>query len=480
MTDTFGAHLDRLAAAAPDRPAITCEGVVVTREQLRRKTNRLAHAYAKHGVGHDDFVTIALPNGIEFLESTIAVWKLGATPQPVSARLPAGELQEIVQLAKPALVVGTKIDGWPWLPAGFEPETPDDPLAAPAASCWKAPTSGGSTGRPKLIVATQPAEADLITPFAGLLGISGDSTMLTTGPLHHNGPFMTSAAGLLAGAHVVVMPKFDAETALLLIDRQRADWMYAVPTMMHRIWRLPPPTRDRYSVNSLRVVMHMAAPCPGWLKEAWIDWLGAGRVHELYAGTEAQAITVIRGDEWLRHRGSVGRPVLGEIQVLNEAGEQAKLGEVGKIWMRRGENVAPPYRYLGATATSRPGGWETLGDLGYLDSDGYLYLTDRETDMILVGGSNVYPAEIEAAIDSHPAVLSSCVIGLPDPDLGNTPHALVQLATDVPDAELLEHLAKRLGGYKLPRSFERVDHPLRDDGGKVRRSALRAERLPPQ
>jgi bile acid-coenzyme A ligase len=272
-------------------------------------------------------------------------------------------------------------------------------------------------------------------------------------------------AGLLLGNHVVVMPRFDAAQSLALVERHGVDWFYLVPTMMLRIWRLPEAERLGYDLSSIRVAFHMAAPCPPWLKREWINWLGPERIYELYGGTELQAITIITGTEWLEHEGSVGKAVLGEIEERD-----------GELWMRRGDGSVP-YRYVGATPKSAADGWESLGDIGHLDDDGYVYITDRDTDMILVGGANVYPAVIEAALDEHPAVRSSCVIGLPDEDMGNVPHALVELAEDVSDDELNDHLAQRLVSYQRPRSIERVQQPLRDDAGKVRRSALRAERL---
>jgi bile acid-coenzyme A ligase len=253
--------------------------------------------------------------------------------------------------------------------------------------------------------------------------------------------------------------------------------MYAVPTMMHRIWRLPDSERTRFDLGSLRVVYHMAAPCPVWLKEAWIGWLGGDRILELYGGTEAQAVTVITGDEWLAHRGSVGRCVLGEIRVLDPEGNELPPGEVGEIWMRRGPDAAPSYRYVGAEAKRRPGGWESLGDMGRTDEEGYVYLSDRDTDMILVGGTNVYPAEVEAALEEHPSVTSSCVIGLPDEDYGNLVHAIVQTSEPLTGAALEEFMRSRLTRYKRPRTYEFVTTPLRGEDGKVRRTALRAERI---
>ncbi len=467
-----------LALAVPDRPVITHEGRTITRGELERSSNRLARAYGELGVGQDDFVTIGLPNGIEFFEACLATWKCGAVPQPVSARMPRLEVEEIVKLANSALVVGLE-GGRVSVPVGFEPDPglSDDPLPDRTAISYKAPTSGGSTGRPKLIVSGAPAILE--GPLLGALiyQIKPGMVHLVTGPLYHNGPFSASMSSLFTGGHIIVMTRFDAATALELTQRHRVQFMYLVPTMMHRIWRLPVEERESYDLGSLEVAYHLAAPCPPWLKESWIEWLGPGRVWELYGGTEQQVITVLDGNEWLAHRGSVGKPIGGgRIRILDAEGNDAPPGEVGEVFLRRADDRPETYRYIGADPKNRDG-WESLGDMGFLDEDGYLYLTDRLTDMILVGGANIYPAEVEAALDSHPLVRSCCVIGLPDDELGNRVHAIVQASPEVTDDELRAHLAERLTAYKIPKTFERTDQYLRDDAGKVRRSALRAERI---
>jgi bile acid-coenzyme A ligase len=284
--------------------------------------------------------------------------------------------------------------------------------------------------------------------------------------------------GLMAGAHLVLLPRFDAVRTLEAVEAHRATWLYVVPTMMSRIWRLPKEVRTRFDVSSLRTVWHLAAPCPPWLKEAWIEWLGGDCIWELYAGTEAQVATVITGTEWMERRGSVGRPVNGDVCILDDDGRELPPRQVGEVYLRRLAGTDPTYHYIGAEPKAR-GDWESLGDLGWLDEDGYLYLADRRADMILVGGSNVYPAEVEAALDEHPRVASSAVIGLPDDDLGQTVHAIVQAPADLDLDDLRAHLEARLVRYKLPRSFELVDEPVRDDAGKVRRSRLAAERGSP-
>jgi bile acid-coenzyme A ligase len=432
-------------------------------------------------VKQDDFVTIALPNGIEFFESTFATWKLGATPQPVSAKLPKFERDQIVEVGEPSLVTGVTDDEHEHIasvPVGFQPDSAysDAPLDERTAESFKAMTSGGSTGRPKLIVSKLPAAWDPDAPF---LTFSNCGSILIPGPLYHNGPFMWAVIAMFKGNSVVVTTRFDAEETLRVIEDHGVDTMYAVPTMMQRIWNLPDEIRLKYDVSSLRALWHLAAPCPAWLKEAFIDWLGADVIWELYGGTEGQGGTTISGEEWLAHKGSVGKPNEAcEMKIVGEDGGTLPTGEIGEVFMRPKAGPGTTYRYIGAEAKAIDGGWESIGDVGYFDEDGYLYLSDRLTDMILSGGANIYPAEVEAAIDAFPGVRSSAVIGLPHEDLGNTVHAIVDAPEgEVTDEALLAHLNERLVRYKIPRTIELVSEPLRDDAGKVRRKTLREERM---
>ena len=478
---SFSRRLTDLAQAAPDRIALTCGTEQVTRAEFDSRANRLARDLASRGVGVGDMVTIALPNSVEWFVAVAAAWKIGAVPQPVSARLPDRELAAIVELADPKVVFGVEPDTFAdrtCLPSGYvAPGDIDDrPLPDAVSPAWKAPTSGGSTGRPKLIVSGDPSTIDPETPSPLLF--EHDRVFVLPGPLYHNGPIVWSCQALLYGNHVVVLPRFDAEATLAAIDEHKADVVYLVPTMMKRIWRLPEDVRDRYDLSSLRWVWHLAEPCPEWLKQAWIDWLGPERIIELYAGTEAQTATVITGNEWLEHRGSVGRPINGEIVILDADGNELPPRQEGEVWLRSARDT-PTYRYVGAEARTREGGWESLGDVGWVDADGYLYLGDRMQDMILSGGANIYPAEIEAAIQEHPAVRSVVVIGLPDDDLGSRAHAIVEAdPSAVSERELLEFLGERLVRYKIPRTLEYVTEALRDDAGNVRRGQLRADRLP--
>jgi bile acid-coenzyme A ligase len=478
---SFSRRLTDLAAAGPSRTAITCGERTVNRAELEGAADAFARQLLEDGVEHGEMVTIALPNSVDWFVAVVAAWKIGAIPQPVSSRLPARELAAIVDLADPRVVLGADPDTFAdriCRPVGYSaPAVAPDatPLPDSTSPAWKAPTSGGSTGRPKLIVSGQPSSTD--DEARPNLMILPDGCLMMPGPLYHNGPIVWACEALLAGNHVVVLPRFDAEATLAGIEEHRADIAYLVPTMMKRIWRLPLDVREGFDLSSLRVVWHLAEPCPPWLKEAWIEWLGPERIFELYAGTEAQTATVITGAQWLEHRGSVGRPLIGSISITDEQGNEVPTGVEGEVWLKSGLET-PTYRYVGAEARTREGGWESLGDNGWLDADGYLYLGDRMTDMILTGGSNVYPAEIESAIAEHPGVQSCAVIGLPDDDLGNIVHAIVEADPgELQVDELLAFLGERLVRYKVPRSIEIVNQPLRDDAGKVRRSALRAERL---
>ncbi len=476
----FAQILADLAGANPQGPAITCERRTVCWEELDRRTNRLARAFADFGVSRDSLVTIALPNSIAFYESAIAALKLGATPQPVSYRLPKHELQAILGLAKPSLLVGSNTDltdGQQRIDADYSPppEFSDAPLPIVVADSWRAPTSGGSTGRPKLIVSKQRAEFAPERPF---MGMEDARSQLVAGPLYHNAPFSLSLHGLTKGHHLVVMPRFNAQQALSLIAQHTIEWALFVPTMMSRIWRLETGQRDSFDISSLKHVWHMAAPCPEWLKQAWIDWIGAEKLWELYGGTEGQGVTVIRGDEWLEHRGSVGKPLPGySMKICSPDGTELPPTEVGEIYMKPDSGQGSTYRYIGAEPTGLEDGYETLGDMGWMDEEGYLYLADRKTDMILSGGANIYPAEIEAQIEAHPKVRSVAVIGLPDEDMGQIVHAVVQPSTTLTQEELSHWLEDRLVRYKQPRSYEFVNQPLRDDAGKVRRKALREVRI---
>ncbi len=467
------------ARHAPARIALFVDGVPVRYDELDARSNRRARMLAAHGVGFGDFVTVALPNGIVFYETVFAIWKLGAIPNIVAAKLARPEMEAILEIVRPkAFIGGSTAPGIPVIAGegGALDQYSADPLPEVVSPHWKAMTSGGSTGVPKVILDAMPARWD---PANGFLEQRPGDVILNPGPLYHNAPFHCITMGLFVGATIVEMGKFDALRALELIEAHEVNWVTMVPTMMHRIWRLDADVRSRFTLPGLRMMLHMAAPCPPWLKEAWIGWLGSQRVWEYYGTTEGIGSTMISGTDWLAHRGSVGRVREGyELRILDEAGRQRPVGEVGEVYFRPHGGAGSTYRYLGSEA-KRIGEWETPGDLGSVDEEGYLYLSDRRNDLIISGGANIYPAEVEAAIDAHPSVRTSAVIGLPDEEWGARVHAIVQPVdgATLDERELLAFVTERLARYKMPRAIEFTSEPLRDEAGKVRRAALRAARL---
>ena len=473
----IGAALSWLAAEDPDRPAVTCNGRTLTREQLESVTNRLARAYAELGVTQGDYVTVALPNSIEWVQAVVATWKLGAVPQPLSARLPDAEYADLLDLRPRALLVGRADPRGvvTSVPGDFSPraDLSDTPLPEAVSPTLKSMASGGSTGRPKLIEAGGDSrfQGNLV---AAMMGNLPTDTQLVSVPLSHNTGFTSATMALATGQHLVLMPRFDPESFLRLITEHRVNYLATVPTIMQRLLPVYRAEPDSFDLSSVRRWWHLAAPCPPTVKEAWIDILGPEVVWELYGGTELQALTFISGTEWLTHRGSVGRVVSGEMRVLDDDGADCPPGVVGEIYMRPRPGSEPTYRYIGSTAKTRDG-WDSLGDLGWFDEEGYLYLADRRVDMFTVGGRNVYPAEIENALSEHPAVLSCLVVGVPHEDLGQVPHALVHASAehDLDDKTVEAFVSERLAEYKVPRSVEFVDTPLRDDAGKARRTAVR-------
>lgn len=466
------------ARQSPARAALIVGDAIVGFDELDARSNQRARMLATRGVGPGDFVTVALPNGLEFYETVFAIWKLGAIPNIVSAKLALPEMSAILDLVRPKLFVGSPPDNG--VPAiGGECDTSmfsTDALPERVSPHWKAMTSGGSTGRPKVIVDAMPARWN---PTEGFLLQRPGDVILNPGPLYHNAPFHCIHMGLFVGATIVEMGKFDALRALELIETHKVNWVTVVPTMMHRIRHLGPDLLSRFTLPSLRTVLHMAAPCPAWLKQAWIDWLGDERVWEYYGTTEATGSTMISGSDWLKHRGSVGRVREGyALRILDAEGQERPTGTVGEVFVRPDTGPGSTYHYLGSPST-RIGEWETHGDLGYVDEAGYLYLADRRNDLIISGGANIYPAEVEAAIDAHPAVRTSAVIGLPDEEWGARVHAIVQLVggAQLGEEELLKFLGGQLARFKLPKSVEFTREPLRDEAGKVRRAALREARL---
>ncbi|MHA7817508.1 MAG: AMP-binding protein [Pseudohaliea sp.] len=484
---TPGAAIHAHAEANPEQVVVSCalaEGGVarLTRGDLDRWSSRLAHRLLEAGVQPGRYVAIALPNGIEHIVATIACYKAGGTPMPVSSRLPPAERDALFALANPAASFSDDAGRGGLSRAAMAEEAltawPDTLPAAGTPEPIKAVASGGSTGRPKLIVTPGPfAYAPGGHPLAALLRLAPTDLMYSPGPLYHNGPFLFSLVLLFQGGRILLNERFRADGALALIERERPTVLNLVPTMMQRMLREP--GFAEAELDSVRLLWHLAAPCPDWAKRGFIERFGGERVLELWAATEMNGLTVIDGNEWLAHPGSVGRPVATELRIVDEQRRALPVGEVGEIFSRFAGGPAQ-YRYEGATPLEElDEGFTSVGDMGYLDEEGYLYLSDRRVDMIISGGANVFPAEVESVLSSHPKVQDVAVIGLADADLGRRVHAVVEPRdpADPPAVAELDALCRdRLAAYKVPRGYEVVAGLPRTEAGKIRRLGLREER----
>lgn len=457
---TPGARLAHHARVQPERAAVVCDERTLTWAQFGHWARRVAQDLS---IGVGDIVAVALPNGIEHYVASYAVWLRGGCVLPVAPESPASERRAVLDAAGVTAVLSS-------IPTDDQRSRPPLPDVIPSPG--QAMTSGGSTGRPKVIVDPAPMDRPLgeIPAVVAECGVRPGLTTLVGGALHHNVSFTWSHLVLAEGGTVVVMPRFDASRYVDLVEQRRPAFLPLVPTMMARIGRLDGiAARDFSSVDT---VLHTGSACPAWVKRTWFDLVGATRVVEGYGGTEAIGLTLIRGDEWLAHPGSVGRPRHCDIQIRDDDNRPLPAGHIGQIWLRR-HGDAPRSYYLGAAELlSDPDGWSTLGDLGSLDDDGYLTIADRRTDLIITGGVNVYPAEVEAVLSQHPHVMDVVVVGLPDDDWGQRVHAVVETHHALDPEELLRYCDGRLQPAKRPKSIAVVAKLPRDSAGKIRRAAL--------
>lgn len=426
------------------------------------------------GTRVDDLVEISLPNGREMVIACCAVWMAGATPLPVPPRLAPERRLRIEERARPVVAIGARPSraGTPWIPAEqVAPQPRAAPSAVPslpdlAASCWKATVSSGSTGEPKIILAAAPAILDPDRPVTSFL--PRRAVQLVAGPMTHSASFTYAFRGVMTGHTLVILPRFEEHAWLRAAQQHRATWAMLSPIMMHRLLRLSAVERHAADLSALRTVVHIGAPCAPAMKREFLDWIGPDKVIEVYAGSESNGLAMIGGREWLAHPGSVGRPAPGtEIRIRDADGQDLPVAEQGLVWMRRGER--PTYSYLGAASRRDADGWDTLGDIGRLDAEGYLYLTDREVDLIDLDGETVAPATIEHVLEQHPDVRSALALGIAGAPRGHVVAAVVDVAgAGRSQEELLEWGRERLG-RRAPTRLLVVDHMLRDDAGKAAR-----------
>lgn len=477
--------LHDIAAANPGRVALRFGDDAWTYTDLDAATNQVAHTLTDLGVRPGHRVAVRCRNRPEIFAVWNAVARLGCLVVPVSYRSPALEVAFLVADSGAAVLVHDDAAAAAQAPvpcldvSGGVPEGPTTPprsdfLGTPVM--WMNYTSG-TTGRPKGIARPDPVPlaAPPPQPFMQFWGFGADDVHLLTGPAYHTAPGAYAQMHLVEGATVVVMDRFDAEECLRLIDAHEVTNSHMVPANFVRLLALPAEVRASYDVSSVRRILHGAAPCPEPVKRAVIDLFPDGSVWEYYGASEGMG-TVIGPDDWLAHPGSVGRAFPGlSIAILGEDGAALPPGEVGTVYLSSVPGYEPRYHNApDHTAAAYVGDRFTVGDLGWIDDAGYLYLADRRTDLILRGGVNIYPAEVESVIAGHPAVVDVAVIGLPDEALGQRVHAIVELQNQRAAApeELAGHVAERLADFKVPATWEFVDHLPREPNGKVRKRDL--------
>ncbi|SPM33372.1 Acyl-CoA synthetase (AMP-forming)/AMP-acid ligase II [Mycobacterium rhizamassiliense] len=490
-----------------DKPAIVLypSGTVVTFDDLEARANRLAHRFRQAGLHEGDSVAILMENNEHIHAVMWAARRSGLYYVPINTHLTPAEAAYIIDNSNAKAIVGSAplrdtcaglaehlpnglpgllliadgdLPGWDSYPecVANQPDTPiDDEIEGDLLQY-----SSGTTGRPKGIRRELPHVPPEDAPgmMSALVGfwMDTDTVYLSPAPLYHTAPSVWSMTVQGAGLTTVVMEKFDAEGTLDAIQRHRVTHGQFVPAMFVRMLKLPQAVRDSYDLSSLKRVMHAAAPCPVQIKKQMIDWWGP-IVDEYYASSEAHGSTLITAEDWLAHPGSVGKPMGVAVHILDEDGNELPPGAAGEIYFEGGFS----FEYLNdpsKTAGSRDGhGWATVGDIGYLDEEGYLYLTDRRHHMIISGGVNIYPQEAENFLVTHPKVLDAAVFGVPDDEMGQRVVAAVQTvdpadATDQLGEELIAWLREHLSHYKCPRSVAFESQLPRTDTGKLYKNGL--------
>jgi long-chain acyl-CoA synthetase len=492
------------ARRMPEAPAIASPAGDRSFAELNERANRLARALRARGLAAGDGIALVCSNRPEFAETAVAALRTGLRLTTVNWHLTADEIAYIVNdcearalvgdarfadaLAPAAaacpglrarLAVGGAIEGFEAFEDALAAERGDD-LDDPVLGTTMLYTSG-TTGRPKGVHRPRVRAGPAARRIAELVAYRpGEDLHLCTGPLYHAAPLAFSLSGpLTAGAGVVMMDGWDAARALDLVERHRVTHTHMVPTMFHRLLALPESRRAGRDLSSLRMILHGAAPCPVAVKQRLMEWLGP-IVYEYYAATEGFG-AFVAPEEWLAHPGTVGRPEPGAVRVLDEDGRPLPPGEVGRLYLHAPGDDRFTY-YKDADKTGRAydasGEYFTLGDMGYLDEDGFLYLCDRSADVIISGGVNVYPAEVDAVLLEHPAVADAATIGVPDEEWGESVRSVVELRpghepTPALADELVAFCRGRLAHFKCPRAVEFSEALPRHDTGKIYRRLLR-------
>lgn len=499
-------HLTQLARAYGDKPAVIMggSGVRLSYAELERQSNQIAQLFRSRGLRPGDHIAVLMENRPEFFPVTWAAQRSGLFYTPVNWHLSGTEAAYIVadcgarllvassdleELAAAAassapalegrLTIGAPVPGVESLAHAIAP-MPGTPIPDEREGYYML-YSSGTTGQPKGIMPAGTGQPfgtglNIDSTMKNVFGFSPATVFLSTGPLYHGAPIGWSLGTIRNGGTAVVMERFDAVRALELVEQCKVTHGQFVATMFVRMLKLPKAERAAFDTSSLRLVVHSAAPVSVEVKEQMIAWLGP-ILTEFYAGSEGNGFCVIDSPAWLRHKGSVGKPILGEVHICADDGEELPTGEIGIVWFsgtRRFSYHNDPVKTAGVYNDK---GWSTLGDMGSVDADGYLYLADRRTDLILSGGVNIYPREIEDALALHPAVADIVVFGLPDEEMGQRVHAVVQPAvpgSGTPElaGELIDFCRSRIAHYKAPRSVSFENELPRLPSGKMLRRLL--------
>lgn len=467
------AQLAETNATSPVVRVVAVDGdeTVVTWPELHRRSTQIARALQERGTAEGTRVAVALRNSPEFVTTVLAAWKLGAVPVPVRWDLPHWERARVLEVIDG---VSVGVDDLPWLEATHDIDP--SPLPPAVSPMTNGICSSGSTGAVKVILMDKPGIFDDMTgmPFATTWGpVERPQTVLVMAPMYHTNGFATLFS-LLAGDHLVVLQKFDAARIVDLIEAHRVTTFTATTLMLQRIANLP--DIEQRDLSSLVWFLQGAAVISPSLVQRWIDLVGAEKVYQSYGMTEGIGLCAIRGDEWLAHPGSVGRGFRGtEIKILDEDGADLPAGEIGEIYMRSPSSGM--FHYIGGAPLPprTVDGFSTGGDVGWLEPEGYLHIIDRRVDMIISGGANVFPAEVETALIDHPQIADVVVVGLKDDEWGRRVHAIVEAVDhDRPPTEddVRTFAKERLAAYKVPKSVEFVAVIPRTEATKVSRAAL--------
>ncbi|AMG73589.1 acyl-CoA synthetase [Sphingopyxis granuli] len=496
------------ARATPDKPAyiMAGSGEAVSYAELEAAANRAAHLFRRHGLRRGDNVALLMENSVHYYPIFWAAQRAGLYLTGISTRLTAGEAEYIVRNAGAKLLVTSAAlktvallladrlaDVALYMAGGIESPfrswedavaaMPSEPVAdeSPGALMLY---SSGTTGQPKGVkhpLPTGPIDEPnyLVELMLTLYGGSRDMVYLSPAPLYHAAPLSWSTIVHRLGGTVILMERFDEERALELIDRYRVTHSQWVPTHFSRMLKLPEAVRARYDMSSMVTAIHAAAPCPVPVKEAMIAWWGP-IIHEYYGGTESCGTTHLSTEEWLVKKGSVGRARLCEVHICNDEGEPLPAGKEGLVYFAGGNDFEYHLDPEKTAASRNRLGWKTLGDIGRLDEDGYLFLTDRKSFTIISGGVNIYPQEIENLLVTHPKVADAAVIGAPDEDMGERVVAVVQPLDPADSGEALAEELKlfcraSLSGLKVPRQIDFRDELPRQPTGKLYKRLLRDE-----